>query len=66
MSTRDARPPAGAAPGDGRSWLLVGGLFDGQADRDWAWEGFRAGGKLHLYCYLRDDVIALAPFELDA
>ena len=31
--------------------------------RDWDWEAIRAGGKLHLFCYLRDGVIALAPFE---
>lgn len=63
MSGASARPtPAGGC----RSLPLVAELFDSEAERDWEWEGFRAGGKLHLYCYLRDDVIALAPFELEA
>jgi len=44
---------------------LVAGLFCSDADRDWDWEGYRAGGKLHLYCYLRDTVVALAPFEFE-
>lgn len=66
MSARSGDPPAAAVPGACRSWPLVAELFEGAADRDWEWEGFRAGGKLHLYCYLRDDVIALAPFELEA
>jgi len=44
---------------------LVGGLFCSDAARDWDWEGIRVGGRLHLYCYLRDAVVALAPFELE-
>ncbi len=24
------------------------------------WEALRAGGRLHLFCYLRDSVLALA------
>ena len=35
------------------------------ATREWDWEGIRIGGKLHLYCYLRDGVVALAPFDLE-
>jgi hypothetical protein len=31
--------------------------------RDWDWEALRANGKLHLFCYLRDGVVALAPFD---
>lgn len=27
------------------------------------WEALRAGGRLHLFCYLRDTVIALALFD---
>jgi hypothetical protein len=49
-----------------RHWPLLGELFCADADRDWDWEGIRVGNKLHLYCYLRDVVVALAPFELEA
>ena len=45
---------------------LVGELFCADAERDWQWEGILAGGKLHLYCYLRDTVVALAPFDVEA
>ena len=24
---------------------------------DWDWEAFRVGGKLYLYCYLRETVL---------
>lgn len=47
-----------------RSWPLVAELFCADATRDWDWEGIRIGGRLHLYCYLRDSVVALAPFEI--
>jgi hypothetical protein len=47
-----------------RSWPLVAELFCADAARDWDWEGIRVGGKLHLYCYLSDGVVALAPFEI--
>jgi hypothetical protein len=57
-ATRDTTDP-------GRHWPLVGGLFVSDTDRDWDWEGIRIGKRLHLYCYLRDTVVALAPFELD-
>lgn len=66
---RDGGPDGGAPVGGVRlrpgSGLLVAGLFCNDADRDWDWEGYRAGGKLHLYCYLRDTVVALAPFDLE-
>ena len=45
---------------------LVAELFCADVEREWQWEGILAGGKLHLYCYLRDTVVALAPFELEA
>lgn len=56
----------GAATGACRSWPLVAELFCDDAGRDWQWEGMRIGGRLHLYCYLRDGVVPLAPFELEA
>jgi hypothetical protein len=32
-------------------------------DGDLDWEALKAGRRLHLYCYLRDTVVALALFE---
>lgn len=55
----------GAGRGAPGGWPLVAELFCADAERDWDWEGIRIGNKLHLYCYLRDAVVALAPFELD-
>lgn len=31
-----------------------------RADADLDWEALRVGSTLHLYCYLRDTVLALA------
>lgn len=59
--------PAPGAPATAcRSWPLLAELFCAEADRDWDWEGIRVGGKLHLYCYLRDTVVPLAPFDLES
>jgi hypothetical protein len=58
--------PQALEAGACRSWPLVAELFCEDANRDWQWEGVRAGGKLHLFCYLRDEVVPLAPFELKA
>jgi hypothetical protein len=33
--------------------------FEGGLD----WEALKAGRRLHLYCYLRDTVVALALFD---
>lgn len=30
------------------------------------WEAFRSGGRLHLYCYLRDCVLSLASLDATA
>jgi hypothetical protein len=35
-----------------------------RAPEDWDWEAFRVGGKLYLYCYLRETV--LIPLTSDA
>ena len=59
-------PAGGAAPSTCRAWPLVAELFCDDAGRDWQWEGVRVGGKLHLYCYLRDGVVPLAPFDLES
>ena len=58
-----ARPAGRDAPRG--QWPLVAELFCRDATREWDWEGIRIGGKLHLYCYLRDGVVALAPFDLE-
>ena len=48
------RPIAGAVEAD--PW--AGEPFQPDANLDW--EALRAGSTLHLYCYLRDTVLALA------
>ena len=30
------------------------------------WEAFKSGGRLHLYCYLRDCVLSLASLDATA
>jgi len=66
MSAVGGVPPGGATRRElGRQWPLVAELFCGDAAREWDWEGIRVGGKLHVYCYLRDCVVALAPFDLE-
>lgn len=35
---------------------------DGNLD----WEALRAGGRVHLFCYLRDRVLALALLDVPA
>jgi len=62
--TGPAAPHAAASPQSG--WPLMGELFCPDAERDWDWEGIVAGGKLYLFCYLRDRVLRLAPFDLEA
>lgn len=61
----DAAVNGGTRRGPGHRWPLVGELFCADANREWDWEGIRIGNKLHLYCYLRDAVVALAPFDLE-
>jgi hypothetical protein len=54
----------GGPPGVAARWPLVAELFSPDPARDWDWEGLRANGKLYLFCYFGDTVVALAPFDL--
>ena len=37
-----------------------------RADGELDWEALKAGGRVHLYCYLRDRVLALALLDAAA
>lgn len=41
----------------------IGELYGADAERDGEWEGMLVGKRLHLYCYLRGMVVALAPLD---
>lgn len=47
---------------DSDPWAGEPLAHDGELD----WEALKAGGRLHLYCYLRDSVLALALLDAAA